>query len=58
MGEDMIRLAGDASLRTQFGEQSLRKILDFDAALQIERLRDFINERTAAVSGSQSRRAA
>jgi colanic acid/amylovoran biosynthesis glycosyltransferase len=58
MGEDMIRLAADASLRTRLGEQSLTKILDFDATLQIERLRDFINERTAAVSGLERRRAA
>jgi glycosyltransferase involved in cell wall biosynthesis len=58
MAEDMIRLAADSSLRTRFGEQSLKKILDFDATLQIERLREFINERTAAVGGRVARRAA
>ena len=58
MADDMIRLAGDAAVREHFGRHSLQKVLQVDAALQIERLREFMNERIAIFGGKSARRAA
>lgn len=58
MGDDMCTLAADPALRSHFGQQSLAKVLDFDANLQIERLRDFINQRTELFRNRSVRRAA
>ena len=58
MADDMIRLAGNAEVRQHFGTHSLQKVLQVDAALQIERLREFMNERIAIFGGKSARRAA
>ena len=58
MGTDMTRLAGNHSLQQQMGEASLERILEFDAADQIQRLREFINQRVAIVQGDLARKSA
>jgi glycosyltransferase involved in cell wall biosynthesis len=58
MGIDMARLACDLKLRQQMGDASLERVLEYDATLQIQRLRDFINQRTANLGERTVRRAA
>ncbi len=57
MGVDMARLAGDRKLQRMMGEASLARIAEFDATIQVERLREFINRRVA-LTPSHARRAA
>ena len=45
----MIRVASDGQLRRHFGQHSLQKVLQVDAELQIERLREFIKDRTTFI---------
>jgi len=58
MGVDMARLAGDRALQEKMGDASLDRVLEFDATLQIESLRNFINERVEFVQRNRARKAA
>lgn len=58
MGVDMARIAADRKLQRQMGNASLERVLEFDADLQIERLRAFINQRVAVVHQRTARKAA
>ncbi len=51
MADDMIRISSDRELCCRMSACSLERALGFDSADQIEKLRDFINERVASCNG-------
>ena len=57
MGDHMAKLAADPELRNQIAKQSQQRIMQFDAAILIEQLREFMHERIAITKHQQSRAA-
>lgn len=57
MGDNMARIAADANLRKHIAHNSQERIMQFDAALLIEQLREFMHERIAINKHAKSRAA-